>query len=278
MPKVTSAVNGDRDTVKRLVQYALEAPGEARQAALQTLHSTGGNEALAEAVSLALSRDGQRRALAMDILGQLQVEGEAIVVVRESIEHGLTDASSNVAAAAAVAAGHRELREYLPDVLRMGSHTDSTRRLGAVIALGMLASASSQMVRDRVLDALVLATSDENAEVREWALFSLSLEFQHDQRTIEAMLRCTRDPAYAVRGEAILGLAEMGHPAARSAIARELEGQLKGSWVIEAAISFPSSKFLTRLRHLRSSIGPEEEWLRQLCDRAITACRSDDQV
>lgn len=195
---------------ERAVQLARAAAGP-RDAdeVLDTLHETAyrAEAAYDLATDRIASDDRLERALAVDLLGVL---GDTHPEQRSQIGRVLCDVTAvetDAAVQMSLARACTETKdpECLPALFELAEHPSEEVRRTVAEAL---AWAMLDAPNDRGIDLLINLTRDDDAEVRNWAMFSLGWQLPIDGDSIRnALWERISDPYPEVREEAARGLA-----------------------------------------------------------------------
>lgn len=252
----------------------LEKDEEARWQLVVELQRRGSDEELSLARSL-FEGDEEAQRLACDVLGQLGFsrrelgshpfgEEAAALVLR-----GLRSPSTDVQAAAAMAAGHMRWETLIADVIRLSESDDADVRYATTFALG-------GRTDDASVEALVRLSHDHDADVRNWATFGLGTQCERtDALVCDALAARIDDPHDETRGEAWAGLADKGDFRAFEPVLRSLEGEVLWPLAIQAAEMYRSPSFVPALETwLDTCDEPQDQELRAMLAQAITACRT----
>jgi HEAT repeat protein len=165
----------------------------------------GGEEEFALGREYCASDDAGDRETGAYILGQLGWSDCSFLeeTVRILIPL-LDDPDDQVVYAATSALGHRNDPSAIPALIEKADHGNSLVRFGVVQGL-------SAHEDPRAIEALITLAADEDAEVRNWAVFGIGSQVYADTPEIrEALRRALSDPDLDVRGEALVGLAQRG--------------------------------------------------------------------
>ena len=163
----------------------------------------GSQEVLDAVRELGKSDEPDRRCVAAYVLGQLGApvrafpheSGETLCAMAE----GETD--PEVLSTIAHAFGHLGQPEGTELLLSLARHEESAVRSGAVFGL-----AGRQ--DDRALEALMRLSTDDEAEIRDWATFALGMLAEADTPQLrDALVARLDDPDLDTRFEAVIGLA-----------------------------------------------------------------------
>ncbi|MBW8758510.1 MAG: HEAT repeat domain-containing protein [Burkholderiales bacterium] len=275
----TSGPRMRRWSTPRLIRRAL-AHAAARRAwnALSLLQRRGSAGTLGQLRVLARSANAHRRALAMDIAGQLHVPGPpgrdaaqvfAAAETEALLLAGLSDPNPRVLQAAIFGLAHRPAAAALPLLVHMTDHPDSRIRFALARALGSYAEPDATA-------ALMRLARDRDDDVRDWATFGIGALRDTDDESIRSLLWANaHDPDRDVRGEAVVGLARRGDPRVVELLRQRLaDGDCRG-YELEAVQEMPRPELLAPLQTLLAMAERSREhsrvWLGELLD-AIEAC------
>jgi len=122
------------------------------------------------------------------------------------------------------------------------------------------------------LKRLMAMTCDHDTANRDWATLLLA-QLQLDRPDVrKALLIAATDENACVRGEAILGLAQIDRLAALPLLRNELQGEIVTGPLLEAAAIVADASLIPDLEAFaRPSDNP---WLDSLVSDAIVACQS----
>lgn len=182
-------------------------------AAVDTLRQNGSQEIFDYAAAWLESGEPLKRARAAAILCQLRRPGaptgatwrpewvfreESCLLITKMMEH---EVDPLVLDSAISALGHLGDPAAIPLILRYQDEPDSNVRFAVAFALGCFPHET------RSVQGLLKLTWDNDAEVRDWAVFGLGVQGGADSVEIrEALFRCLGDPDEDVREEAAVGL------------------------------------------------------------------------
>ncbi|MEO0870873.1 MAG: HEAT repeat domain-containing protein [Pseudomonadota bacterium] len=121
------------------------------------------------------------------------------------------------------------------------------------------------------LARLIEYTSDEDDSNRDWATLLLAQLELDRADVVEALLRIADDKNQFVRGEAILGLANLGHQDAFTLVHRELENEFVQLQVFEAAKILADSRLLEHLKWYQDAT--DEPAVDDAARAALKACQ-----
>lgn len=120
----------------------------------------------------------------------------------------------------------------IPQLLELRDPADEQVRHGVVHGL-------SYHDDEAAIAGLIELSRDEDTSVRNWATFGLGRLTDADTPEIRtALLGRLEDSDPEIRGEALVGLAARGDRRAMPALRSEFEGNLQGTWPLEAAAEF----------------------------------------
>lgn len=120
------------------------------------------------------------------------------------------------------------------------------------------------------LQRLIGLTRDQNRVNRDWATLLLS-QLELDRFDVrEALIGATSDTESSVRGEAILGLAQLDRALALPILQKELEGDCVNVPMLEAAIIIADPSLVPLLEPFSEL--SEDESLDQMVLDALSAC------
>jgi HEAT repeat protein len=175
-----------------------ESEGANSARAMIRLREDSGSEVVQFAATWCKSADPLKRSTAVNVLGKL-ASSESYALVTGMLER---DADPEVIACAISALGHLRDDRAIPWILPHASDPAEDVRFCVACALGSFANDA------RAIRVLLELTADSDSEVRDWAVFGLSVQGDADSPEIrEALLRCLDDEDVSVREEAAVGLA-----------------------------------------------------------------------
>lgn len=219
-------------TPSRIVVERYRADPDEHPGSLALLHYRGGEEELQLGLEYSRSQNVEDRIVGTVILAELGWPDPTFLTesVTRLIEM-LDDPEPRVLVAAAAAFSHRGDPASIPHLLRFASHPDAEVRLGVVF--GLAYHDVSEVIR-----AYISFTKDEDADVRNYAVFALGSQMEVDTPEIrEALIQALKDEDWEVRGEALVGLAKRGYPLARQLLFDELTTHEEVSYLsAEAAL------------------------------------------
>jgi HEAT repeat protein len=234
-----------------------------------TLHYRATHDVLEAVAVLCKSECVEERALAANVLGQLGVPKRAFP---EECHRLLADmlageSDADVIGCICVAFGHLGNPACVPLVLPLQYHPDAGVRLNAAYAL-------MGEEDPRAISALVKLSADPDADVRDWATFSLGTQINLDTPEIrEALALRLDDSDGETRAEAITGLVNRKDPRALPAQFSALEDgperfDPRCDLILAAAATVGDRQLLPGLRRWREAGCDEVHAL----DEAIGAC------
>lgn len=134
------------------------------------------------------------------------------------------------------------------------------------VAFGELDLGETNLLR------LLTLTADEDGANRDWATFLLA-QLQMDRPDVrKALLNAASDEVAVVRGEAILGIAQLDRALALSLLQQELKGNVVTIPLMEAAALVADCSLVDDLEAF--SAPSEDKWVDQAVDDALVACRN----
>ncbi|MGH1376136.1 MAG: HEAT repeat domain-containing protein [Alphaproteobacteria bacterium] len=235
---------------------------------LSELHRRGGQVEFCLAMSLVRSDDALRREIGAQILGRLGWEKDSFhdesVDVLISL---LGDECDDVVEVSAFGLGLRHSKEAIPHLLKLLGHAASDVRHG--VAYGL-----SGYDDELAVSGLITLSDDEDDEVRNWAIFGLGQQCEMDSPEIRSVfVKHLNERNPEIRGEAMIGLALRKDMRVKPAIIQELEGELHGTWAMEAARKYPDPDFISLLKQVRIEQAEGiDEYMIGCIDDAIAAC------
>lgn len=260
----------DPRTPEELIRTALADPGsEESWRAIMVFHVRGSEQELELAQSLCESEQANERELGVHILGQLGCEKVAFLEPSMALLLArLQDSSDDVIAAAGVALGHRQDSRAIPYLAKLSSHPNPAVRLGVVRGL-------SGHSDQPAIQVLIKLSGDRDRDVREWATFGLGSQIDlNTQQIRDTLWSRVSDEDSAVRGEALIGLAERQDRRVLEPLRRELLGEFQGSWCLEAAEILADPGLLPFLQDLYDHLSRTEKAQYEDCfASALYACR-----
>jgi HEAT repeat protein len=194
--------------IERLFDQTLTGDSEDESAweAIHALRSNGCRETFDIAAEWIKSEEPKKRARAADVLAQIRDRPEMIPIFQDEAYSLITELLESeseplVLNSGVSALGHLHNEAAIPTIMRYVNHPNPDVRFGAAFALGCFPNDVL------AIPGLLLLTRDEEADVRDWAVFGLGVQGDTDSVDIrEALLKCLSDPNEDVREEAAVGL------------------------------------------------------------------------
>jgi HEAT repeat protein len=179
--------------------------------AVSALQKDGSRETFDTAAKWIRAEEPLKRARAAAVLAQLRQPGwsgtgepiwmfrdESFALVIEMLE---SENEALVLGSGISALGHLRNSAAIPVILKYLNHPDQDVRFSAALALGCFPD------DELAISGLLALTQDEDADVRDWAVFGLGVQGSADLTEIRAaLLRCLSDVDEDVREEAAVGL------------------------------------------------------------------------
>lgn len=204
----------DLREIERWIEQARAAdaddPSGVYDEAVMALHQQGDRATFDAVRPLLDAGDVHDRLLAVQVLGQLGVPERTLpaLCLKALAARLETESEPTVLAALGVSLGHLDHPGVVELALPLAKHADARVRYGAVHAL-------SRQEDPRAIAALVALSGDVEGEVRNWATFGLGSLTAVDTPALRDALEARLDDPELdgeIRGEALVGLAERGHP------------------------------------------------------------------
>jgi hypothetical protein len=249
--------------------------------AIAILHRSGDHAVFDICVDLCRSADPCRRAVGAAVLGQLGyfselLRDERFGLLKEMFDRELSgDADPELLASICFAFGHLKDPRGISAVAPLARHPQSRVRFAVVHAL----SAQEDPV---AIAWLIALSSDEDAQVRDWATFGLGQQIEADTAEIrEALCARLTDADRDTRLEAISGLARRKDMRVIDHIITALAAGEVGSAIFEAVVDVADSTFCKHLEGTRQSgrelpeIIAKSDHLRSAWRKAVAACGCD---
>lgn len=215
------------------------------------------------------SPDADDRAVGADVLAQLGWSDRTFL--DESVNvllRLLRDPAPYVVYSAAVGFGHRQDRRGIPDLVPLTKHPDALVRLGVVLGL----TGHDDPV---AIATLIELTTDDDKDVRNWALFGIGSQIELDTPAIrEALFVGLSECDMEARGEALVGLAQRGDERVIDALLKEWAGTPVSILSIEAAEEMADGRLLPFLEDFEATRDfPENVYFHECLLAAIDTCR-----
>jgi HEAT repeat protein len=238
-----------------------EAQDDEYWAIVSELQRRGDPDTFEAARELCEEPSDKARCLGAAVLGQLgRAEGtpfleQSLPLLLELCSDG---ASADVLAASLHALGSLEEPRALAAVLAQRLHADPTVRLAVAQALAPVAGDPPQA---DAIEAVMQLMRDEDADVRDWATFSLGSLLKIDTAAVrDALLGQLDDADEGVSAEALAGLAARGDARANDVLLRRLDAAISRPFdnprvadlLLEAAEQLGDPRFLPALATLRA--------------------------
>ena len=213
-------------------EYDDEAPWKA----VRELHCIGTREVLEKAAGWCHSGDALQRARGADVLAQL---GKTAVHPSNNFPEECFSILADLAAmeeapvalsSAIYALGHIGNPSAGPIIVRHSAHSDPDVRFAVAFACGSLGN------EPLAVGTLLMLTSDEDADVRDWATFGLGSLSELDTPSVrDALAAALSDSDEDVRQEALVGLAKRHDRRVLPCLFRQLQQSEIDDMTIEAA-------------------------------------------
>ena len=258
-----------------LIELALTASDEEDTPgwdAIWTLRYRATREVFEAAKTLCESHDPIKRTVGVGILAQLSLPTRIYLDETLNIFFNLidTEQDNSVLNSVGVGLGHisPEPRKVKP-LLKLKNHPDPEVRFG--VAFGLCCEEDPLAIQ-----ALIELSSDEDADVRDWATFALGTQIDVDTSQIRAALfkrvSDLNDDSNAP-GEGLLGLAKRHDERAIELTLKWLEAGHAGTLIFEAAETLADPRLYSALVKLRDD--PDyTNYERDSLEDAIVACKN----
>jgi HEAT repeats len=237
------------------------------------MHRRGTQLIFDEAAQMIRSDDPCARRVACDVLGQLgydhgrPFDAETLPLLARVCTD---EATSPILASVISAMGHLGRPDALAFVVAHATHSDASVRFPVACALPSIAGVEWLDPAHSVVTALMQLTSDEDADVRDWATFGLGTQVYVDGDAVrQCLFARVDDPDDDTRAEAIAGLARRRAPGILRHVRDALEAETVGHLTVVAAASLgdPSlAESLTGLAEWWDVDGDLLERARRRCD------------
>ncbi len=217
------------------------------------------------------STDADDRAVGADILSQLGWSDKTFL--KESVDALiplLGDVDPHVIYSAAHALGHRNDPRAIPELIPLARHPSALIRYGVVH--GLTGYEDSDAV-----STMIELTTDEDLDVRNWALFGIGTQIDLDTPSIrEALMVGLSERDMEARGESLVGLARRGDERVIHALLKEwYEEDMVSILSVEAAGEIADARLLPFLEEFEATHDlSENESAHQELLAAIEACRN----
>ncbi len=249
--------------------------------AILSLQCTGSRAVLDLCAARHASPDPRERRVAATVLGQLGVgDRRPSALFREGrfqALHGLLlaevggPADAHVLAATCIALGHLHDPRAIPAVAALRGHPEPEVRYAVVHGL-------LEHDMDEAVAALIVLSTDADAQVRDWATFGLGQQITRDTPVVRAALTARlTDPDRDTREEALCGLVRRGDVAGTEALVAALLADGPSPVLLEAAILAASPALCPALLAAEVRLpGPDtdrrSEILREEMTDALRSC------
>lgn len=224
------------------------------------------------AVGLLTDRNPAARMVACDVLGQLGwADGKPFGT--QSLLHLLgrtTEANRHVLGAAITALGHLGATNAVPAVLAHEICNDEQVRFSLACALPNMVHADAGE-DDAGVQALMRLTTDESAEVRDWATFGLGTQLRVDGDAVRDCLRARLEDGDAdTRCEALKGLRQRNDAETIQHLTAALRRTTAAPQEVELAYEWGDPDLLGALENMQAWWTIDPALLRD----AVDACRT----
>ena len=225
----TTVADSDPRSSAELIELILNSDDDdERWNFIGVLHARGSDVEFEIATTLCRSDCPEKRATGADILGRLGWDERTFLSesVRILIDL-LKDSEIDVIDSAAVALGHRDEPEAIPDLAALKDHPQAKVR--CAVAFGLLGYEDELAV-----STLIELSRDADLDTRNYATFGLGALIDIDTpEIIAALLARIGDSDSEVHGEALVGLARRKYPESLSLILNDLQSE----WISVLALS-----------------------------------------
>ncbi len=265
------AYETDTTPSRRLIEeYRKVFRDENQDASLAAVHYRGTQVEFDLGLEYCRSGDPDDRAVGADVLSQLGWGDQRFS--EESLEvliPLLRDEDPHVLYSAACALGHRGDPRAVPFLIPLASHADALVRYGVVHGL------TGRHEDEDAIASLILLCSDEDNDVRNWAIFGIGTQMNADTPAIrDALFASLSDLDMEVCGEALVGLARRSDGRVIEALFKEWEEESISLLSIEAAEEMADHRLLPFLEEFESTRNfSENQFFHDHLRDAITACR-----
>jgi len=221
---------------------------------IHVLRLRGNNEVFQLTKRLAYSRDSVYREIAASILNQFGYKtklhkGESVYLLSRLLHDNNEDVIGN----AIYGLGHRKCTRYADKLASFVTSKSLQIKEALSFALGGYEN-------QKCIDALIILMRDENHDVRNWSTFSLAQINETNTPSVrDALFKNLNDEETEVRGEALLGLALRKDERVKDAIIEDLQKPFYGSWILDAIIEMPDSRYLTYFESYINTLDEEDK-------------------
>ena len=221
---------------------------------IRELHRRGTTLIFEEAARMTLSEDPHARGFACDVLAQLGYES-AYPFAAETFpllaRLCTEETSSSVLDSAISALGHIRPPEALPYIVAHARHADPKVRFSVACALPSVVGVEWLDQAHPAVTTLMQLTSDEDADVRDWATFGLGTQINVDGAAVrQCLLARVDDPDEDTRAEAMAGLARRHAPEVAPQVLAALCADRVSYCTVESASLLGDPDFAERLDQL----------------------------
>jgi HEAT repeat protein/PBS lyase HEAT-like repeat-containing protein len=219
--------------------------------------------------------DEELRALGFDLLAVPAETALTAAVIDEAARLDLDRAGADLRWSAAHALGATGDAKALPQLLRFAGDPDADVRwqVAAGVPLGL------DPLPPTAVDVLLGLMSDSQKEVRDWATFTLGVQYEVDTPRIrDALVARLDDPGAETAGEAAVALAKRGDPRVYDVIAAALARPDAGNLYVEAAAELGDPRLHRLLCGLKARGWQGDEPGAAVLDEAIAACAEGTQT
>lgn len=251
-----------------------EDPAEySAPSALVALQARPTLDVVERAIEFMGSSDSDERLLGVHVLAELR-EGQGGGYVPAHVDRSVTalldcaelEFDDEILAQIARALGYRQDPRGLPILLEWLDHDDERIRFHVARALPSCATIETE---DVVAKALVQLTRDDDADVRDYALFGFPQLTIDTPEIRDAILACTRDEDWSTAGQALVNLAMLGDQRVIEPLIAYIEAGRRGPNGYTAAAAIADPALLPSLQSAIPIHGHADELA-----RAITACET----
>ena len=213
------------------------------------LQKAGTNDVFDHAARLLKSSEGRRRQLGADVLGELGFQHSRRPFRQSSARLLKTalrsEADSSVLVAIVRALSRLNVRSAIPLLVRLQSHDSAEVRFALAAELWWCTWSTGEEVPDaRVTATLVTLSNDRDADVRDWATFSLASSDIDTPEVRAALWDRVNDRHFDTRIEALRGLARRRDGEIRERLRRAVANPGRrgfGSWTIDDFVEYAAA-------------------------------------